>query len=616
MQSPPAPERPAQRFRLDDLVVDLGKAEVIRGVEKIPLPKLSFDLLVALINSAPSIVTHDALLQQVWPGLQVSPESVAQRVKLLRSALNDDSQQPRYVMGVRGRGYRLIPLPERLGDSKSPESAPAQLRGMPSARRRSVVIAAVLVGIGITLAFYFWSSSHGSGSSSVAMEDRSIAVLPFVDMSEKKDQEYFGDGMAEQIIDLLVKVPGIKTIGRTSSFQFKSKSEDLRSIAKQLGVTYVLEGSVRKSGERMRVTAQLVDSRDGTPRWSQTFDRDFIDVLKLQDEIAIKVVHEVENDAALSYIVTRKTLRNPEAYSAFLQGMDTVDSEQALSYFQRALDMDPQFADAASLISGRYLFLGQSGGMPAPVAFEKARAAALLALTLDPAQSTAHRVLGDIHLDYDWDWPAVEREYKLASALAFQGLGSTQGDSPQLALTLGHWDEALKIADKGVADDPLDPECYLWLGVVELRRGRLPEAEAAMRRNLELGPEFRFSHYILAVVLLARGEPDAALAESLKEPLEGYRLVGSAMAYYALNRKHESDQALAPLETNYAPYIPSGIAAVHAFRREADEAFMWLDRAYAQKDPLLYRMKFTPEYDNLHADPRYKAFLKRMNLPE
>ena len=341
-----------------------------------------------------------------------------------------------------------------------------------------------------------------------------------------------------------------------------------------------------------------------------------IDVLKLQDEIAIRVVREVENDAALSYIVTRKTLRSPKAYSAFLQGLDTIDSEQALNYFQRALDLDPAFADAASLIAATYLFLGQSGGMPTAEALEKARAAAELALKLDAAQSLAHQVLGDIHLDYDWDWPAAEREYKLATALAFQGMGSTQGDSPQLALTLGHWEDALKIANKGVADDPLDPQSYLWLGVVELRRGRLAEAEAAMHRNLELGPEFLFSHYILTLILLGRGEPEAALAESLKERLEAYRLVGSAMAYYALNQKHESDEALTPLVQNYAPYIPSGIAAVYAFRRESDEAFKWLDRAYAQKDPLLYRIKFTPEYNKLHDDPRYKAFLKKMNLPE
>jgi TolB-like protein/DNA-binding winged helix-turn-helix (wHTH) protein len=637
MQPPPPPDNktPPPRFRIDDLEVDIGKAEVSRGDGKIALPKLSFDLLCALINAAPAIVTNEDLLHQVWPGLLVSPESVAQRVKLLRSAIGDDSQQPRYILGVRGRGYRLIPLPERLADSLPPRSEATNLsnstpslamplpQAVPTRRAGRVgklmAVAAIVLGAiggaGI-VGWHYWSLSRTAQPATVAMADRSIAVLPFVDMSEKKDQEYFGDGMAEQIIDLLVKIPGLRVIGRTSSFQFKGKTADLRSIAEQLGVANVLEGSVRKSGDRVRVTAQLIDSRNGTPRWSQTYDRDFSEVLKLQDEIATKVVREVEADTFFSEIASRKTLRNPEAYTVFLQGMDSADPEQQLSDFQRALDLDPSFAGAASALASSYLFLGQSGLLPASEAFEKARQAAEHALELDPNQSDAHQVLGDIHLDYDWDWPAVEREYKLARTLAFQGLGSTQGDSSQLSLTLGHWDDAAKIANKSVADDPLDPQSYLWLGVVELRRGRLPEAEAAMRRNLELGPDFRFSHYILAVVLLARGEPQAAAAESLKEPIDGYRLVGSAMAYFALGRRPESEAALASLLQNYAPYIPSAIAAVYAYRGEPDQAFKWLDRAYTQKDPLLYRIKFSPEFDKLHGDPRYKAFLKKMNLPE
>ncbi len=254
--------------------------------------------------------------------------------------------------------------------------------------------------------------------------------------------------------------------------------------------------------------------------------------------------------------------------------------------------------------------------MPATAAFEKARNAAELALKIDPNQADPHEVLANINIAYDWDWAAAEREDKLAKALAFRGLGSTEGDSPQLSLTLGRFDDALKIVNKSVADDPLDPQNYLWLGIVEMRRGRLSEAEAAMRRGLELSPAFIFSHYILARVLLERREPEAASAESMKEPIDGFRLIGSAMAYFALGRRSESDAALAQLIKTYAPYLPSGIAAAYAFRGESDEAFQWLDRAYAQRDPLLYRIKFTTEFDKLHDDPRYKAFLRKMNLPE
>ncbi|HEY2675801.1 MAG TPA: winged helix-turn-helix domain-containing protein [Steroidobacteraceae bacterium] len=626
------------RYRIGDLEVDIGKAEVTRGDEKVALPKLSFDLLCALINAAPAIVTNDDLLAQVWPGLLMSPESVAQRVKLLRSAIGDDSQHPRYILGVRGRGYRLIPLPERLAESsplqadagsvsidtpnilksEAPASQPEASHHSKQRLPRMVLGAAALVTIGIcsALGWRYWSSSHHVQPASVAMADKSIAVLPFVDMSEKKDQEYFGDGMAQEIIDILVTIPGLRVIGRTSSFQFKGKTVDLRTISEQLGVANVLEGSVRKSGDRVRVTAQLIDSHTGATRWSQTYDRDFIEVLKLQDEIATRVAREVEANALFSEILPPKILRNVEAYTAFLRAIDATDAQQQVIDLQQAFYLDPTFAGAASALAGAYLFLGEAGLMPAGEAFGKARHTADRALELDPNDSGAHEVLGEIYLEYDWDWAAAEREFKLAKTLAFHGLGSTQGDSTRLSLTLGRWDDAVRIVNKAVADDPLDPQSYLWLGIVEIRQGRLPEAEAALRRNLELDPAFNFSHYVLAVVLLARGELQAALAESLKEPIKGYRLVGSAMAYSALGLKSESDAALVPLLKIYSAYIPSGIAAVYTFRGEKDDAFKWLDRAYAQKDPLLYRITFSTEFDALHDDPRYKAFLKKMKLPE
>jgi TolB-like protein/DNA-binding winged helix-turn-helix (wHTH) protein/cytochrome c-type biogenesis protein CcmH/NrfG len=627
------------RFRIGDLEVDIGKAEVTRGDEKIALPKLSFDLLCALINAAPAIVTNDDLLEQVWPGLQVSPESVAQRVKLLRSAIGDDSQQPRYILGVRGRGYRLIPAVQRCGphlptsDATDPpvNMSGATIPGQPTSQsvtpkgsngrpKRVVIAAAVLIAVGVAVwAGFPWSSSHNAVQpSAVAIADKSIAVLPFADMSEKKDQEYFGDGMAEEIIDLLAKIPILKVIGRTSSFQFKGKTQDLRSIGTQLGVAYVLEGSVRKSGDRVRVTAQLIDSRNGTPRWSQIYDRDFGDVLKLQAEIANKVVRLVENDALYSELVSRKTLRSPEAYAAYLQGQyamnntDQQGTEQAVSHFQRALELDPTFADAAAALANAYQILGAYGLMPPAEAFEKSRAAAEQALKLDPHQQSAHWVLGDIHITYDWDWPAAERDFKLAIAPQDAALQAV----PLLSLTMGRFDDALRGINASLARDPMDPEGYFFLGLVQLCRGRLAEAEAALNRTIELSPTFAFAHYDLALVLLARSEPDKALVEVLKEPSEPTRLGGSALAYFRLGRKADSDAALAQFIKGYAAYIPSGVATIYAFRGESDEAFKWLDRAYAEKDPFLYRIKFGTEFDRLRDDPRYKAFLKKMNLPD
>ncbi len=575
------------RFRVGDLEVDLGKAEVTRGEEKIALPKLSFDLLCALINAAPAIVTNDELLEQVWPGLQVSPESVAQRVKLLRSAIGDDSQQPRYILGVRGRGYRLIPAVERLTESRQ-------------------------------LTRDATSPSIDTASPTIA--DKSIAVLPFVDMSEKGDQEYFADGMAEEIITLLVKIPGLKVIARTSSFQFKGQTEDLRTIATKLGVTYVLQGSVRKSGNRLRVTAQLINSKDGTHLWSQTYDRDLSDVFKMQDEIAMAVVRALQVEVIGFVIASRPALRNTEAYTHYLQGFhsfgrfDQQGLEQALGDFQRSLELDASFAPAAHMLGASYALLGSWGFMAPTLALGRALDAQEHALKLDPTLAIAHAVLGLVYCA-DWDWPAADRAFEQALALGPR-------DAVVLFLAadeyriMGRWDEALKLVNRSLVLDPLSPYGNFVLARIQVRRGRLQEAEDAARRALASGPAFAFAHSYLSEVLLARGEAEPALTAMLHEEDGARRLGGSAMAHFAIGRRSESDAALAQLKRDHSDQSPFHIARVCAFRGELDEAFNWLERAYAQKDINLQYIVSEPAVKSLVGDARYKALLKKMNWPE
>jgi TolB-like protein len=490
-------------------------------------------------------------------------------------------------------------------------------------RRVWIIAAVVVVALagGYFLVDKAWRSKHATTSSTAVISDRSIAVLPFTDMSEKKDQEYFADGMAEEIIDLLVKVPGLKVTGRTSSFQFKGQSPDLRTIGTQLGVAYVLEGSVRKSGDRLRVTAQLIDSRSGTHLFSQTYDRDLSDVLKMQDEIAASLVRALQIEVNANAIVSRAALHNTEAYTLYLQGLHALDrfdqqgAEQAANYFQRALDIDPSFAASADALASAYFVLGQFGFMPPPVAFEKGRDAANLALTLDPSLATAHAQLNRIHRAYDWDWPAADREIKLA-------LANSPNDSFILfmaavqSLTMGRWDDALKQVNTTLAQDPLNPTVYFILSWIQTRRGRLPDAEVATRRALEISPTFSRAHFYLGRVLLARNQPEAALTEMRKETDDATRLGGSAMVYFALRRKVDSDVALAQMLKDQGKRNPFYIAQVYAFRGESDAAFKWLDQAYEQKDVGLSHIKGEAPFKGLESDPRYKAFLKKMNLPE
>ena len=268
-----------------------------------------------------------------------------------------------------------------------------------------------------------------SGSTPVlptlsTIPEKSIAVLPFVDMSEKHDQEYFGDGMAEEILNLLVKIPEIKVIGRTSSFQFKGKTDDLRTICAALGAAYVVEGSVRRSGDHVRVTAQLIDTRDGAQRWSETYDRDVSDVLRVQDEIAASVVRALQLEVKSSTgFKAQRTLRNSDAYYSYLRGLHATDRfdqgglEESITHFRHALELDPSFVPAAESLARSLLELASWGFAPAETGFANARAAAEATIKLDSTSALGHACLGDVYTKL-LDWPATEPEIKTAVALA------------------------------------------------------------------------------------------------------------------------------------------------------------------------------------------------------
>jgi TolB-like protein/tetratricopeptide (TPR) repeat protein len=488
------------------------------------------------------------------------------------------------------------------------------------------VIAAVVLTVALGTAYLWaakpWLHTHGVAvGTSPTAGDKSIAVLPFTDMSEKKDQEYFADGMAEEILDVLVKIPGLKVIGRTSSFQFKGQNVDLRTIGTQLGARYVLEGSVRTSADRLRVTAQLIDSRDGTHLMSQVYDRDIGDVLKTQDEIAASLVRALQVEVGADPIVFRPVTHNAEAYALYLQGrhaferFDQDGFEQAENDLKRALELDPSMAGAAALLAVVYDSLGEWGFAPPAVTFERARHSAQHALELDPNNVLAHVVLGSVHDVYDWDWQSAEREQQQALALVPNDPFLLMFVARHL-LIISRWDEALKMVQSALVQDPLNPAGVLTLTWIQLHRGRFAEAQTAARRVLEISPTYSGAHYYLAMALLADGQRDAALSEVQKETDDGTRLGGLAIAYHGLGRETDSVAALAKMRKDQANDYAFGISEAYAYRGEADQALQWLDRAFAQKDSTLYMIKGDWLFRGLEADPRYKAFLRKMHLPE
>jgi TolB-like protein len=498
------------------------------------------------------------------------------------------------------------------------EKPPVRTEG----RAKLLVGAAGVFGVcvAVALGLHVWSQNHKAAPppAVAAITDKSIAVLPFVDMSEKKDQEYFADGMAEETLNQLAKIPGLKVIGRTSSFQFKGKGDDLRKIGTTLGAAYVLEGSVRRSGDRLRVTAQLIDTRDGARRWSESYDRSASDVLAVQDQIAAGLARALQLEVDTT---PRKSPGSSEAYDSYLRGLHAREGynqagfEEAVADFRHALQLDPDFAPAAEQLA-RALF-DEAGWyfVPPEVGFEQTRAAATAALRLDSKSALAHVILGSVHIWYDWDWPNASREMRMGLMLApndpiVLGLAA---DEP---LAVGRWDEAVRLHLASLSSDPLQAPVYEVLGWTYERQGRFAEAESAFRRALEISPTYTQMHHDLGTVLLLQGKPDAALREMEQEIPMGGRSAGLAIIYHALHRDAEAGAELHKLESEHSRDMAMWIAEAHAFRGEKDIALSWLDRAYAQKDIYLWLIKGDPLFSNLEGDPRYKTFLRKMNLPE
>ncbi len=536
-----------------------------------------------------------------------------------------------------GMPAALAKLKEAVG-KESPSSLPddpwlrAELRPVGKrgvAAKRVAVAVAIVIGLGVAvgLGLRFWKSqphapvSGANAPAAVPITDKSIAVLPFTDMSEKHDQEYFGDGMAEEILDLLAKIPGLKVIGRTSSFQFKGKNEDLRTIGLKLNAAYVLEGSVRKSEDQVRITAQLINTKTGTHEWSETYDRQIGNVLKLQDAIAAAVARELQLTVAPGFLTSRPTVKDDDAYDLMLRGRHAADRwdkeglDEAVTLFKQALDRDPTSADAAAELAWSYEVQGEEGYLTPVAAFEPARRAAAIALKLDPKNARAHFVVGLIQMFYGWDWAAAEQEFQQVAILAPGSKDALMGEA-ELSLALGRWDNALRQIKAALAQDPLDPTSFYELTEIQLRRGYLTEAEAAMRTGLEIRPTYVWGHWLLGLVLLARGDRDAALFEMQRVNAEDGRQSGLAIVYYALRKNPDSDASLARLLKEHALESAYLIANVYAFRGQSDEAMHWLERAYAQKDAGLIYAKVELPLRSLQGDARFKAFLRKMNLPE
>ncbi len=449
----------------------------------------------------------------------------------------------------------------------------------------------------------------------------SIAVLPFVDSSPGKSQEYFSDGLAEELLNELAKTPRLRVAARTSSFHFKGQDGDLRTIGQKLNVGSVLEGSVNREGNRVRITAELVNVDNGFQLWSGSYERNLDDVFAVQDEIARAVAAELKVkllSGGAPAVLPRST--NPAAYSDYLQGRyfyerrTKNDLEKATSYFEQAIKLDPGYARAWSGLAWARMSQADSAyGLSFEEGYRLARDAAEKALQLDPSLAEAHAAIGRIKRTHDWDWAGADASFQRAIELEPQNALALMGAS-SLAASLGRFDDAVALGRRAVELDPLSVIAHVALGLRAYYAGQVDLAITAYEKALELNPGDPSAHYLLSLVYLARSEPLRAQAEAQQQPRGAGRYVGEALAYNASGRKQEADAALKTLVSNYANEAAYQIAEVYAVRGELDRSFEWLETARTQRDAGLSAIVGDPLLKNLRADPRYAAFLKQMRL--
>ncbi len=493
-------------------------------------------------------------------------------------------------------------------------------------RRRTLAYTAATTLAGV-VGFVLLARERGSEPSDPATAAASLAVIPLANLSPDPENEYFADGMTEELIAALAAVEGLNVVSRTSAFVFKGKNADVREVGEKLGVGTVLEGSVRKAGERLKVTVQLVDARSGFHLWSETYDREFADVFAVQEDISRSVVAALAarlGPGAKQPVVgntplVRKGTDDPEAYNLYLQGRFFTNKwseekvRKGIEYFERAIERDPGFARAYAGLADAYVWLLWDASVEE--ALPKARAAAQRALELDGSLSEAHYAIARIAAEYDWDWPAAEREFRRAMELD-PGNGEARHRYAHLLVALARYAEATAESRRLLELDPLNAEWHHHLGVNYLLSRQYDLAEAPFRKALELDPSLQ-SFRGLGVLFVKQGRFVEAIG-MFQEEIERHGTSAETLTNLAWGHAMAGDTAAA--RSVLVEIARRGIdvpawrrAYVHAGLREIDRAFEWLERAYAERRAF-FELVRDPRLDPLRQDPRFVELLKRMNL--
>ncbi|MGA9772134.1 MAG: FlgO family outer membrane protein [Blastocatellia bacterium] len=629
-------------IRFGEFELELRSGELRRGGTPVKLQPQPLKVLALLAANAGSLVTREEIQRAVWEGETFVDfeHGLNFCIKQIRSALGDNAQAPLYIETLPRRGYRFIAQVEKSGqpeasghdtESAPQEAAPLIKDAQPEAviEKRSVIdwriAALVLIPAMIAGAWFVWQRFAASGVTAKAKV--MLAVMPFENLSSDPEQDYFSDGMTEEMIAQLgsLQPARLGVIARTSAMTYKRGDKDIRQIASELNVDYVLEGSVRREGDRVRITAQLIQTSDQTHLWAESYERNQQNALSLQSEVARSIARALTLE--LLPVERDEGATSTEAHDAYLKGRyqwnkgrpDAI--EKSIGQFEQAIEIAPDYALAHAGLSDSYIMLGMYYTIPPMEAYQKAKTAAARALALDDTLAEAHTSLGTIRFRFDWNWQEAEREFKRALELN-PSYSRAHHDYAWFLVAMERFDEAIAEMNRAQELDPLSPLANSDVGWIYLRARRYDDAIKQIERTLELEPDFGSAQACLERAYRMKGMYKEALDVARKEmvrrgagseelaALDHRDAIESMRSLERLRLKKRTEIAK---ERNVSPY---SIAALYAEVDEKDASFEWLERAFRERDSDMASLKVDPAFDSLHSDARYFNLLRRIGFAD
>jgi TolB-like protein/DNA-binding winged helix-turn-helix (wHTH) protein/Tfp pilus assembly protein PilF len=621
-------------YQFGQFELDLRGYELKRGGQPLRLEKIPMELLIFLVEHHGELVTREQIIERLW-GKRVfldTEQGINTAIRKIRQALQDEAEKPQFLETVVGKGYRFVGNVKTKARESPPSREdlplPPGSQATPSRPRRLWLFGTVtvLVVSGAVL-LAVWLRIGKATKPGITASFHSIAVLPLENLSGDPSQEYFADGITDALITQLAKLHGLRVISRTSIMQYKSLRKPLPDIARDLSVDAVVEGSVSRAGNRVRVTAQLVDAHADRHLWAEEYDRDLRDVLSLQSELARDIAEQVRANLSSEEqsLMARVGTVEPAAYESYLRGRSFWNQrtpgglKQSIIHFQHAIELDPRYAEAYSGLADAYTALGYTSYWVPKDSFPKARELANKALQIDPGLAEARASLAYVKLYYDWDWRGGEEEFQ--SAIAVNPNYATAHHWYSVLLTArGRHEEALSEIDRAHELDPLSVPINTDIGFELYYARRYDEAITQLRSVLQTSPKFSLAHLWLGRAYEQKGMYPEAIAEfeQAGTALKDWPVIIAAAGHAFARWGHKSDATAALRRMNELTkeeYVtPYGVALIFAGLNDKEQAIRWLQNAYEDRSHWLVWLNSDPRFDNVRSDPRFKELLQRMKF--